>query len=91
MMRGDGRDTIARDNTEAAHVSDRLGDEIAVTDICSEAGVINRSISTYVIVFLGGRGSVAAKSQGICTGISSTFLRLCFASVTFCLRSASDI
>ena len=44
-------------------ITERLGDDITVIDICSEAGVVNRSISTCVIVFLDGRGFVVARSR----------------------------
>ena len=43
---------------KAAHITERLGDDITFTDICYEAGVVNRSISTYVIVFQDRRGFV---------------------------------
>ena len=31
---------------KAAHITDRLGEEITLTEICREAGVVSRSIST---------------------------------------------
>ena len=114
VIRGDGWDTTARNCTcrKGRTHHREAGDEITLTDICSEAGVVNRSISTYVIVYRDGRGFVVARSQGTTKrsvprwstdtpvrndeeeGVmarSRTFPWLCVASVTFCLRSASDI
>ena len=31
---------------KAAHITERLGDDITLTEICREAGVVNRRIST---------------------------------------------
>ena len=31
---------------KAAHITERLGDDITFTEICREAGVVNRRIST---------------------------------------------
>ena len=31
---------------KAAHITERLGDDITLTEICHEAGVVNRRMST---------------------------------------------
>ena len=62
VIRGDGFDTTARNCTcrKGRTHNHEAVDAITHTDICSEAGVVNRNISTYVIVFLDRRCFVVA-------------------------------